>query len=368
MATITQSTPAPALPPPPGVTSNFEHPVSLKEQNNIAIGVAIPFLTIFFTLRVYTRIWIRRSWILEDWLATIAFIGTISFCGTGAATMNHNAGKHEWDITRADAREASYWFNAASIHYGITICIAKVAVLWLYRRVFSPIRWSPFDLSIVFLIVLLSLFYTAVNIVKIWECVPREKIFDPTIPGHCIDTSMLLNISGLFNTATDFIILLLPVKAVWHMNMNLKKKTTVVFVFTFGAPAFSLVGVIVRIKGSSNPDKTWVQPEIIQWGLAELTTAVLCVCFPELGPLWKKQRPPRGPSTSILNGRLKNIFSHKEKGHDLSTTAISYYTASRVEQGLYVELVENPSCKNQAAIQGVEPGREREQEAADNKA
>lgn len=188
-------------------------------------------------------------------------IGTIGFCGTGAATMAHHGGEHEWDITSAQAKEASYvssapthsisceegwkgkalqiltrpqWFNVASIHYGITICIAKLAVLFLYRRVFSPYRWSPFDICVTFLIVLLLLFYIATNLVKIWECIPREKIWNPTIPGHCIDTPMLLNVSGLFNTVTDFIIVLLPVRAVWNLNMKIKKKVLVVLAFTFG--------------------------------------------------------------------------------------------------------------------------------------
>lgn len=184
----------------------------------------------------------------------------MAFCGVGAGTMAHYGGRHAWDITPAQAQEASYvslhafclsleterrrnrlkrrlvlkWFNVASIHYGITICIAKLAVLWLYRRVFSPRRWSPFDISIVALIVLLILFYTATNLVKIFECTPRAKIWKPKLPGTCINTPMLLNVSGLFNTITDAVILLLPIKAVWNMHMKKQRKVVVVLVFTFG--------------------------------------------------------------------------------------------------------------------------------------
>lgn len=179
--------------------------------------------------------------------------------------MKHHGGEHQWDMTRAEAKEAYYvrtrknfppirrqptakclsktsrqdadetyqWFNVASIHYGITICIAKLAILCLYRRVFSIPR-SPFDIAIIFLIVLLVLFYTATNITKIWECVPRARIWDPSIPGKCIDTPMLLNVSGIFNTVTDFIIVMMPFKAVWNLNMKLKKKVYVVLAFTFG--------------------------------------------------------------------------------------------------------------------------------------
>lgn len=276
---------------------------------DIAMGVAIPLTTMFFLLRTYVRIFIKRQWIGEDWLALIAYIGTVSFCGTGAATMAHHGGEHQWDMTRAQAKEAFYWFNVASIHYGITICIAKLAILCLYRRVFSPYPRSAFDITCIFLIVLLVLFYVATNITKIWECVPRARIWDLSIPGHCIDTPMLLNVSGIFNTVTDFIIILMPFRAVWNLNMKLKKKVYVVLAFTFGmcAPAFSLVGSIVRLRGTNNPDKTWVQPEIIMWGLAELTTGILCVSFPELGVLLKsgKRRPSMEASTRIREGRYR---------------------------------------------------------------
>lgn len=60
------SLPTPALPPPPGETSNFSSPPSLTQETNIAIGITVPLTTIFFFLRTYVRIWIKRSWIFED--------------------------------------------------------------------------------------------------------------------------------------------------------------------------------------------------------------------------------------------------------------------------------------------------------------
>lgn len=46
--------------------------------------------------------------------------------------------------------------------------------------------------------------------------------------------SALLNASGLFNTITDYIILLLPMHAAYKLQMNRTKKLLVVAVFTFG--------------------------------------------------------------------------------------------------------------------------------------
>lgn len=68
MATTTSSAvPTPALPPPPGKTSNFNDPATLNGAMNIAMGIAIPLTTICFLLRTYVRIWIKEhKWICED--------------------------------------------------------------------------------------------------------------------------------------------------------------------------------------------------------------------------------------------------------------------------------------------------------------
>ncbi|KAK7957959.1 hypothetical protein PG988_012807 [Apiospora saccharicola] len=287
----------PAMPPPLGKTPNFDHPETLVQRNYIAMCVALPFLMVPFVLRCYVRLWRKRTWNFEDWLALVAWIGTLAYCGTGASTMVHYGGRHTWDITEEQAQESAYvrvpprkegtwkpgltlcvvkWFNIVSIHYGVTICIVKLTILRLYRRVFSPARHGPFDVGIVALVVFLVGFYVATNLAKVFQCTPREKIWISSLPGKCIDISTLLNVSGIVNTVTDFVILLLPIKAVWNMKLEAREKITVVLVFTFGlspliggrnsGPAFSLAGLMVRMNGAGNPDKNWVHPEIIMWG------------------------------------------------------------------------------------------------------
>ncbi|KAF2962755.1 hypothetical protein GQX73_g10818 [Xylaria multiplex] len=296
----------PALKPPPGVASNPDHPASLVRLANIAIGVALPLVTIFFVLRTYVRIFIKRAWILEDVLVTFAWAGTVAYCGIMRTTMAHHGGEHAWDITTAQFHEASYWFNVASIEYGVIIGVTKLSILCLYRRVFSPHRWSWFDISIITLIVFLVGFYTSTTFVKIFECSPREKIWNNTLPGKCVEVKWILNISGGFNTVTDYLILLLPVHAVRGLQMPKAKRVLVVLAFTFGlsGPIFATVGFVVRIQKSSNKDTSWNQPEILLWGAAELASGNLCVCFPELAVLFSKHRrqrsAPRRPTSTQI--------------------------------------------------------------------
>lgn len=80
----------------------------------------------------------------------------------------------------------------------------------------------------------ICLFYIATTAVKIWECTPRPRIWDKSVKGVCINVSRLLNTSGSFNTISDILILLVPVKTVWKLNMETSRKVGCVLLFTVG--------------------------------------------------------------------------------------------------------------------------------------
>ncbi|OAQ69825.1 hypothetical protein VFPPC_02401 [Pochonia chlamydosporia 170] len=338
----------PALRPPAGVVSNPDNPTSLAYLADITIAICIPLVTVFFLMRSYVRIVIKRTFIFEDFLVTVAWAGTVAYCGIMRATMSHNGGKHGWDITIHQARQASYWFNVAAIEYGVMIGVTKLAVLWLYRRVFSPVRWSKFDISIVSLIVIIFGFYSTTSIVKIFECSPREKIWNRSIPGKCVEMSIILNVSGAFNTVTDYLILFLPIHAVRKLQMDHLKRILVVLAFTFGlcAPVFATIGFVVRLRNSGNPDTSWKQPEILLWGAAELASGNLCVCFPELAFLFRKKNRrhnrPRRPTNSELKDAIESDGGRKPPSDPYFTKSLMSTMFSTDGDAHYVELQDQP--------------------------
>ncbi|PHH85321.1 hypothetical protein CDD83_590 [Cordyceps sp. RAO-2017] len=351
--------------PPPGVTPNPAHPASLVGLAGIAAGIGLGFVTTFFLLRTYGRVVIKRTFTLEDVLVSIGWAGTVAYCGIMRATMSHHGGEHGWDITRDQAHEAAYWFNVASIEYGVMIGFTKLAVLCLYRRVFSPARWSRFDNACIGLIVLVSCFYGSTTVVKIWECAPRDKIWNSSLPGRCLEINWILNISGGFNMMTDFLILLLPVHAVLNLKVDRLKRILIVLTFTFGlcAPVFATAGFIVRLRNSGNPDKTWNQPEILLWGAGELVSGNLCVCFPELFFLFRRKRRAQlrrererrhHPTPSQLQGW------HDENQKAGAQPSYPYFTKSLMGTAVlstasstqpYIELQDQASVKNAPSAQ-----------------
>lgn len=107
-------------------------------------------------------------------------------------------------------------------------------MLLLYRRVFLPHRWGVLDIILRVFMVICSVYYLTTIIVKIWECNPREKIWNQTVEGTCINIASLLNADGAFNTLTDFIILLVPLQALWKLQMKTRRKISIASLFTVG--------------------------------------------------------------------------------------------------------------------------------------
>jgi hypothetical protein len=82
---------------------------------------------------------------------------------------------------------------------------------------------------------ILVIFYVSQTIAKCLECMPREKIWDFSVPGKCIDWDALLVSSGAFSWISDIVIFLIPIKRVWGLNMQRAERTRVIAIFSIGS-------------------------------------------------------------------------------------------------------------------------------------
>ena len=161
-------------------------------------------------------------------------------------------GTYEWDITTTQAMSIFYVFlplfnlsefywwltqylNICQIWYGPAAACIKSTILVLYLRVFSPHRRDRFSIVIWMLIAICCAFYLASSIAKIWQCIPRVRIWDKSVPGHCLNLSVVLKSSGIFNLVSDTCILMVPLKDVWKLQMSRTRKLWIYGIFTVGA-------------------------------------------------------------------------------------------------------------------------------------
>lgn len=118
--------------------------------------------------------------------------------------------------------------------YPMLIFIVKISILLLYRRIFAPSRRTKIFIGV--LLVFLFLFYLSNMMVKIFLCTPRKLIWDkdPKIKGRCINPHALYLVTAIINVLSDFYILLLPLPAIWHLQIPLARRIGLMFAFSAG--------------------------------------------------------------------------------------------------------------------------------------
>ncbi|KAI0903368.1 hypothetical protein F4823DRAFT_284526 [Ustulina deusta] len=263
-----------AMEPRDGVQSNNH---SLESQHPFLIAASV--ITLFLTLggigaRTYTKAAVMKQFAFPDWVLLLTgalFIAYVSF------------NIHLWNIPSPSTGEALMSFNIMEILYCPAMFCAKYVVLRQIELIFfNHDRKALAFTAIRILIWANLLFYTAALISFILSCIPRAKIWDPALPGVCIDTQYSVVITGAINVLSDLTILVTPIAAIWQLQLPLKRKIGSSAVFGVGVLAniTSIVRLYYSIQLGYSNDIAWSVVWISSWALGEFTTGILVACLP----------------------------------------------------------------------------------------
>ena len=133
--------------------------------------------------------------------------------------------------------DSTKWVWLEEILYGPSISMIKTVILLQYQRIFAPRK--SVDRVMFFsswvLIVSIILWNFISTIIAIFACSPQEKFWNSLITyGHCLDYDIDVMLTAIFNILTDVLILILPTRAVWKLQLPTKKKLSIVSIFAIG--------------------------------------------------------------------------------------------------------------------------------------
>ena len=111
--------------------------------------------------------------------------------------------------------------------------MAKTSLLLQIQRIFVPPKQRNFMFYTSWILIILNIIvYTCTFFAFVFACMPQEKIWNPTVPGRCLDAGASVIVTSIINLISDASILVLPIKAIWALNMGLKKRLGVAAMFT----------------------------------------------------------------------------------------------------------------------------------------
>lgn len=84
-------------------------------------------------------------------------------------------------------------------------------------------------------------FYSVSSFFTLFQCKPIAKAWNPLIEdGHCLNIRALSTAVAIFNLLTDISILILPLRAIWNLELSKRKKAALSSVFLVGVMCVSL--------------------------------------------------------------------------------------------------------------------------------
>ncbi|KAI9658026.1 MAG: hypothetical protein M1821_002686 [Bathelium mastoideum] len=250
----------PALPAPEGFLSNFVDPPTLMPAVIVTCTVVLALVTVFVYARLFTKSYIVREHHIEDYLSYFAWVGIVTYIGILIYIENYGLARHQWDVSIAVFEHIMYYINVVYCIYGPTTMAAKLSVLFQIKRIFAVAKKDVVYWMMAFSIILNLIFYTGLFLSYAFQCWPRQKIWNPTVPGKCISSSKSNLAAGMLNLISDVEALLLPAWAIWHLKMPLKRKLAAYAVFGVGsiACAIGVAGIYFRALLLERPDFTWI--------------------------------------------------------------------------------------------------------------
>ena len=224
----------PGLPPPPGIIPNFIDPYSRKDVIEATIALCLALCTSFIALRIYTKVAIVRSILLEDFIIALTGLLFIAYCIIGFIVTHNGLGTHQWNVQLARVIRFGQWSVVAEAVTCSLDLLFKTAILLLYTRIFVPVKNKTYYLAH-FVIWFNALFNVALMLAFVFQCTPRRKIWmGYMVHGHCINYGVMLVTAGIISAITDFHIFALPVITIWRLQLPVRKKTGISMVFAVG--------------------------------------------------------------------------------------------------------------------------------------
>ncbi|KAF3763194.1 hypothetical protein M406DRAFT_352242 [Cryphonectria parasitica EP155] len=214
-------------------------------EGNVETGVGAAMIAlsiIVVGMRFYARTHFKAGLGWDDWLAMVALVGNVSaaLLVLSASVIDPNS---DWI---EDNTDPNYHYTSAnkthlllawiaSVIYFTCVSAAKLSILLLYKRIFSTSR--AFQLQVNVLSAAIILFWIATTFATIFTCWPIKWSYISSLSPepYCFNFNIYWFATGIIEAVFDICIILLPVKMVMKLQMSMKKRMSLVAVFSLGA-------------------------------------------------------------------------------------------------------------------------------------
>ncbi|KAF1969850.1 hypothetical protein BU23DRAFT_475610 [Bimuria novae-zelandiae CBS 107.79] len=318
-----KSTPKPGQPnrfPPP----NFVNPTT---RVPIVLGLTISTCILVLLLtggRIYSRVHLRKGCGVDDCMIMAAAILGVTLTSLGASMCLYGLGYHLWDL-RPEWQEPYYKIGFYfSLVYPLCVGLTKMSICQTYLRIFPSQTSHKFSHSMTAFV---AAYMLTCVILLFTQCRPLEGYWRKDVEIHCVNMHENMIAIGAINTLTDFIVYLWPAQYLWRIQLPLKQRMGLVFVFTCGL-VVCIAGVsrlVYLNRYFTNIDLLWDAAATTSVAIVEVNIGIVCGCLPCVKPLLSRLLPSMFNShrRTSRNTIISPTFAKSYRFRDMSARQVN---------------------------------------------
>ncbi|KAJ5833618.1 hypothetical protein N7474_001929 [Penicillium riverlandense] len=248
--------------------------------------IVLAVLAIFFMfLRLAARQMKRAPLGMDDWTLIMGLVFVVALAAVNIVCIHYGLGRHMDAILPTDQPIFLKLVYAFEPIYITTVGIIKLSVLLMYHRIF-PVRLIKIGGYILGGITIA--WVVSVDLVAIFQCTPIARVYNPMLPGHCIDLKAALIGNGVPNFVTDICILALPARLIWRLQASTLQRISIILVFLSGSfVVFASIYRFSLIFIFNITDLSWTLADAQTWCVVETAAGIISACLPTTAPLIK---------------------------------------------------------------------------------
>ncbi|KAF2794414.1 hypothetical protein K505DRAFT_304089 [Melanomma pulvis-pyrius CBS 109.77] len=204
---------------------------------------------------------------------------------TTIVSLKYGLGLHIWDQKAEWAMPYGKMAFVADILFPISCSLTKISLCLTYLRLFP----SKVDRIFCYVISTFVTLYTATCVfLMLFQCTPIRGYWDASAKQHCINIRATLVVIAALNSVSDFLVYLWPAKPLWSLQLPLKRRLGLIFIFAVGC-IVCVTNILSRMYYLEvyfeSYDNLWNATAIYTAMTCEMNLGVICGCLSGVKPV-----------------------------------------------------------------------------------
>ncbi|RAL03464.1 uncharacterized protein BO80DRAFT_491732 [Aspergillus ibericus CBS 121593] len=233
-------------------------------------------------LRVLSRLERKQKLWWDDWMIIFSMAWNLLVVGFIFAMIHTGMGIHATQLSDTQIILIAKYLVVAEILYVFNLVWTKLSILLMYYRIFHFPYFKKWAYAIGTFVIL---WVICITFLFIFICVPVQKLWYPSLPGHCISQVGTWIANATSTIATDLIILFLPLPQVWKLQLRLSEK--VALTVAFGLGFFVIFASAYRFTvlfSYTALDSSYTLAPTVGWTAIEMSAGIVSACLPTIRP------------------------------------------------------------------------------------